>query len=452
MIQFNFKPTQLRRPFIATLVAVLILGAAGVAAASNEHYQKGLRLSQQELWADAAEEFKIAAREEPNAPLNWANLGVAYSGMDQHKEALLAYDKAQARGYDNAFFRYNRGVSFLHLNLLDEAEEEMLKALNLDPRFSKATYNLGLIYSRRGEHKKAFKQVDKLYYKSGKLAKKLFSEIPPPYKIAATGESGKLTGRISLSGEKPRARSFHLIHAPNIKFCSRISDGKGHRLLFDFTVSENHDLKDAVVAILGVKKGKAFSQPGAMQSFNIRRCHSDKYVIGVNRGENILLENFDPIRHEIATYEFQNPRVRQKSNKPVLANSSQVRSALVHSDTREFVIKCNLHPFLQTRGLMVENPYYAITDAQGRFSIDGVPPGTYEVMAWHPFIPLRKGTATIAPNGETKIDFEFESKDIRRKLYQDDLEGYRFQPWYDSFENFYGGPRIDDEVEVLQKF
>lgn len=451
MIYLNIEPDQPRRWFIATLFAILILSAAGTAA-SNEHYQKGLSLSQQALWADAAKEFEIAVREEPGAPLNWANLGVAYGGMDQHKKALLAYDKAQTLGYDNVFFRFNRGVSFLHLNLLDEAEDEMNKALKLDPRFSKATYKLGLIYNRRGEHKKADEQVDKLYYKSGKLAKKLFSEISPSYKTAAVDQGGKLTGRVALSGERPKARSFHLIHAPNIEFCSRISDGRGHRLLFDFTVSENNDLKDAVVVILGVRKGKPFPQSGAMQSFNIRRCHSDKYVIGVNRGENILLENFDPIRHEIATYEFQNPRVRQKSNKPMLANSSQVRSAFIHSDTREFLIKCNLHPFLQTRALVVENPYYAITDAQGRFSIDGVPPGTYEVMAWHPFIPAKKGTATIASNGETKIDFEFESKDIRRKLYQDDLEGYRFQPWFDSFEKFYGGPRVDDKVEVLQKF
>ena len=51
----------------------------------------------------------------------------------------------------------------------------------------------------------------------------------------------------------------------------------------------------------------------------------------------------------------------------------------------------------------------------------------------------------------SEITFEFNSKDVRRKLYHDDLDGYRFQTWYDSFENFYGGKRVDDPVEVLQE-
>ena len=41
---------------------------------------------------------------------------------------------------------------------------------------------------------------------------------------------------------------------------------------------------------------------------------------------------------------------------------------------------------------------------------------------------------------------------VQRKLYNDDWEGYRFQPVYDSNENFYGGPRVDDPVEILQVY
>ena len=37
-------------------------------------------------------------------------------------------------------------------------------------------------------------------------------------------------------------------------------------------------------------------------------------------------------------------------------------------------------------------------------------------------------------------------------IYNDDWEGYRFQPVYDSNENFYGGSRIDDPIEILQEY
>ena len=58
----------------------------------------------------------------------------------------------------------------------------------------------------------------------------------------------------------------------------------------------------------------------------------------------------------------------------------------------------------------------------------------------------------ITSSGETRLNFEFNGEDEKRKLYQDDIEGYRFNTWYDSKEKFYGGPRIDDPVEELQAF
>jgi tetratricopeptide (TPR) repeat protein len=415
------------------------------------HYEKGIRLSQVKDWQEATGEFQKSIALDSNYALAHANLGVAMSVMGKHKEALLAFDEALRQGYDHAFLRYNRGVSFTRLRLFEEAEVEFQIALKKDTRMSKARYDLGILYLLQNRPEMAREQVNHLYKKNNKLAKKLFEQIPGEYKVAEVNNGGTLSGRVTLTGPVPRARSFHLIHAPNIQFCARISDGKGHRILHDFTVSENSGLKDTVIALQGVKKGKPF--PTKMQTFNIDRCHSDKYVIGIRNGENILIENKDPIRHEIATYEVNgSDYVDQTSNKAIIKRSSQIRSAFVSKDTDEFVIKCNLHPFLQTRGFMVENPYYAISDAEGNFSLKDVPPGTYEAHAWHPFIPTIKGTVTIEAGKDSQIDFAFDEADQRRKLYQDDIEGYRFNTWYDSKEKFYGGPRVDDPVEILQKF
>ena len=415
------------------------------------HYQKGVRLSQAKDWQSAAGEFQNAIRLNPQHALAHANLGVALSQTGKHKDALLEFEEALRQGYDHAFLRYNRGVSFTRLGLLEEAEAEFELALEKDSRMSKARYDLGIVYILQNRHDKAREQVNYLYIKNQKLAKKLFERLPGEYKVAEVNDGGTLTGRVTLTGPVPRARSFHLIHAPNIEFCGRISDGKGHRILKDFTVSENSGLKDTVISIQGIKKGKPL--PTKMQVFNIDRCHSDQYVIGVRNGENILIENKDPIRHEIATYEINSVSyVKQKSNKAIIRESSQIRPVFVSHEADEFLIKCNLHPFLQTRGFMVDNPYYAISDEEGNFTLEDVPPGTYDVLAWHPFIPTLKGTVTIAEGKVALINFEFNEADQRRKLYHDDIEGYRFNSWYDSKEKFYGGPRLDDPVEVLQKF
>ncbi len=434
---------------IAALLAVQ--SEAGEPLDAEGHYQKGIRLSQAKNWQSAAGEFQNAIKLDPQHALAHANLGVALSQTGRHKDALLEFEEALRQGYDHPFLRYNRGVSFTRLRLLEEAEAEFELALKKDSRMSKARYDLGIVYLLQGRQDKARQQVDTLYVKNQKLAKKLFEQIPVEYKVADVNDGGTLKGRVTLTGPVPKPRSFHLIHAPNIEFCSRISDGKGHRILRDFTVSDSSGLKDTVIAIQGIKKGKPI--PTKMQSFNIDRCHSDQYVMGIRNGENILLENKDPIRHEIVTYEINSASyVKQKSNKAIIRESSQIRSVFVSHETEEFLIKCNLHPFLQTRGFMVDNPYYAISDEEGNFTLEDVPPGTYDVLAWHPFIPTQKGTVTIAEGKVSQIDFVFNEADQKRKLYQDDIEGYRFNPWFDSKKKFYGGPRVDDPVEVLQKF
>lgn len=441
--------------FITSLLLTLFLFTAFAEASNSNqeadlHYQRAVKLSQQKLWKDAIQEFMKAAKLRPNKGLVHANLGVALSQTGMFKEALFSFDKALQLGYDSSGLRYNRGVSFARLDLIDEAINELEKALNLNRRMVKAEYDLGILYNRRGNRKKAQDKVDTLFKRNNKLAKKLYDQIIPEYKVITVDNGGKLKGRVTLTGPVPKARSFHLVHAPNIEYCSRISDGRGHRLLFDFTVSENRGLKDTVIALTNVKKGKPF--PQKMQTFHIDRCHANNYIIGIKNSENILIENTDPIQHEIATYEVRNIYSDQTSNRPVIPKSSQVRSAFVRHDAEEFTIKCNLHPFLQTHGYLVENPYYTVTDSNGSFSIDNIPPGTYEVVAWHTYIPQKQGTVTITPAGETLINFEFKGEDERRKLYHDDIEGYRFNTWFDSKEKFYGGPRIDDPVEVLQAF
>ena len=431
---------------------ILFFGCPVVASdkEAKAHYQNAVKLSQKKQWDNAVAEFLKAAELAPQDSLIQANLGVAFSQTGMHKEALLSFEKALRLGYDSPGLRYNRGVSFARVKLMDEAIQELEAALNMDHRMVKADYDLGVIYNLQGQRETALEKVEILFKRNNKLAKKLFDQIKSSYTVVSVDDGGTLKGRVTLSGQVPRVRSFHLIHSPNIEFCSRISDGRGHRLLFDFTVSQNRGLKDTIIHLANVEKGKPFSSK--MQTFHIDRCRANRYVIGARNGENILVENTDPIQHEIATYEVRNIYSDQTSNRPLPEKSSQVRSVFVREGANEFIIKCNLHPFLQTHAYLVQNPYYAVSDSEGNFSIENVPPGTYEVIAWHPFIPEQRGTITIPEKGEANLNFDFRGEDERRKLYQDDIKGYRFNTWFDSKKKFYGGPRIDDPVEELQAF
>jgi hypothetical protein len=67
---------------------------------------------------------------------------------------------------------------------------------------------------------------------------------------------------------------------------------------------------------------------------------------------------------------------------------------------RVFVMQCGFHAYMESWGVGVTNPYFAKTDEQGRFTLTDVPPGTYKLIVWHPYVrSTTEKTVTIGPNG-----------------------------------------------------
>jgi hypothetical protein len=55
--------------------------------------------------------------------------------------------------------------------------------------------------------------------------------------------------------------------------------------------------------------------------------------------------------------------------------------------------------------LVLENPFFAVTDNQGKFRINQVPAGTYPLKAWHERLPAQTRNITVRETGETVVEF-----------------------------------------------
>lgn len=77
---------------------------------------------------------------------------------------------------------------------------------------------------------------------------------------------------------------------------------------------------------------------------------------------------------------------------------------------RVFVMQCGFHAYMESWGLAVENPYYAVTDANGRFTISDIPSGTYRVTVWHPFIGgAKEYHVTVEPKAQATLEAKIEA-------------------------------------------
>jgi Carboxypeptidase regulatory-like domain len=72
--------------------------------------------------------------------------------------------------------------------------------------------------------------------------------------------------------------------------------------------------------------------------------------------------------------------------------------------------QCNVHGWMVAHAGVMSHPFFAVSSADGKFSIKGLPPGTYTVEAWHEKLGTQTATVTVGA-GETKTaDFDFRPK------------------------------------------
>ena len=54
-----------------------------------------------------------------------------------------------------------------------------------------------------------------------------------------------------------------------------------------------------------------------------------------------------------------------------------------------------------------DHPFFSVTNADGTFSLEGLPPGTYEITAWHERLGTQTASITVGDSDAASQDFTF---------------------------------------------
>jgi hypothetical protein len=121
------------------------------------------------------------------------------------------------------------------------------------------------------------------------------------------------------------------------------------------------------------------------------------HVLPVIRGTTVNFPNGDPFFHNV--FSLSSAKNFDLGRYP----KHQVRS--VRFD-RPGIVKvfCHIHSHMSAVVLVFEHPYFAGVDAQGRFKMENLPPGNYELVAWHERLKPQKQTVTLRAGAESRVD------------------------------------------------
>ena len=170
-----------------------------------------------------------------------------------------------------------------------------------------------------------------------------------------------------------------------------------------FIVDENLNLKNVLVWLKDVKyDGPVPSEPAVLDQ---KGCIYTPHVLGVVKNQKVLIKNSDATLHNIHSMAEKNDQFNFAMPKVVKEKETSFKAV-----EDPFYIKCDVHPWMKSWVLVQAHPYFAVTDSKGNFTIENIPPGTYEVIAWQEKFKMKRAitkTIEIKDSAETVQDFVF---------------------------------------------
>ncbi|MEE8459251.1 MAG: carboxypeptidase regulatory-like domain-containing protein, partial [Phycisphaerales bacterium] len=109
--------------------------------------------------------------------------------------------------------------------------------------------------------------------------------------------------------------------------------------------------------------------------------------------------NNDGVLHNVHTW----PRKNRSKN--VAMPGSVKEMNLKFRRNERIRVTCDVHSWMEAWVVVTEHPYYAVSDADGTFTLADVPPGTYTLRIWHETLGEAEQQVTVKPKSESRVEF-----------------------------------------------
>jgi hypothetical protein len=158
----------------------------------------------------------------------------------------------------------------------------------------------------------------------------------------------------------------------------------------------NKGVKNSVISL----HGKKLKKRGGEYKLDQKKCRYEPHVITVPLDSELKIHTSDPINHNIHTYSFENDPINIMFLPGQDAYSQEMEEAEV------IKVECDLHDWMRAWIVVTPNAYSAVSGADGSFEIPDVPPGKYELTAWHETLGSLTKNVTVGNDG-LNVNFDF---------------------------------------------
>ncbi|HET9135743.1 MAG TPA: carboxypeptidase regulatory-like domain-containing protein [Candidatus Kapabacteria bacterium] len=210
---------------------------------------------------------------------------------------------------------------------------------------------------------------------------------------------GTISGTVKLDGAAPANKAIAMDADPVCKSAHAKPAMEDH-----WVVGDGGVLANAFVYIKDGLGGKTYAPVGGDVTLDQHGCQYEPHVFGVMVGQKIIVKNSDQTLHNIHAHGEKNEQFNegQPAGSPNKEKTMDKVEVMVP-------IKCDVHGWMNCYAGVLNHPFFAVTKADGKFEIKGVPPGDYTVTVWHETLD-GKGVSvdqkvTVAAKDSKTVDF-----------------------------------------------
>ena len=209
--------------------------------------------------------------------------------------------------------------------------------------------------------------------------------------------AGNITGKISFTGAAPKLPAIKMSADPK---CMKLHGGKDVPSQ-QVIVNPNKTLQYVFIYVKKGLEGKKFPTPTTKVTIDQQGCTYHPHVFGMMANQQLEIVNSDATLHNIHAQPKNSKQFNVAQPKPGKRTETFAKAEVMVK------IKCDVHSWMAAYVGVLDHPFYAVSDDKGVYTIKNLPPGQYEIEAWHEKLGTKTMSVTVGASDIKTADFSY---------------------------------------------
>jgi len=204
-----------------------------------------------------------------------------------------------------------------------------------------------------------------------------------------------VSGTVKLDGAAPKPAKIDMSQDPACKGANNA----------ETVVADGGKLANVFVYVKEGLGDRTFDVPKESVTIDQQGCKYHPHVLGAMTGQNIEIKNDDPTTHNI----HPTPQANREWNESQPPQAAPLEKSFAREEIM-LPVKCNQHPWMRMYINVVKSPFYAVTGADGKYEIKGLPPGDYTIAFVQEKLGEQDQKVTLAAKDSKTVDASFKAQ------------------------------------------